>query len=337
MSGAAYTLGGWFGFDTRWGFEFDAMVLGQYQRNFTMAVGPQVLSRPFFNVLTGAGDATPIAAPLGNFTQSSGNVNATVTSQWWGFNSDMQWKLFGDWNRYFSFILGYRFADLNEALNIIDTRNGFKTTAPTSSVSFFGATFGGAAAAPPNQVQVIDFFGTHNVFEGGEVGFDFEYHYRRWVLNWAARLGIGVTHEILNIQGFSSLTVTAGATPNVVPGGLLAVASNIGKSSQDQFALMPESKLQLGYQLTRNVEIGIGYDFQYLSRVIRPFDQIDLNVNPNQIPTSFGGNANAAAGTNGGAAGAFGAANAAPVRPIRPFTQSDFFAQGIDVMLNFHY
>jgi hypothetical protein len=332
-SGGRWTLGYWFGFDTRWGWDFTGMVLGRNNQNYNITTGPQVLSRPFFNVATGLGDATPVAAPFGNNTQSSGQVNINLNSQFWGFDTNMKWKLWGDWDWYIGFMLGYRFADLSECMNIATRRFNFRTGAPgPATADFNGQLF--TAGTNLNEIDVTDFFGTHNVFQGGQVGFDFEYAYRRWIFSGFAKCGIGVTHEILNIQGNSALITTPGGTPNVVPGGLLAVASNIGKSSMDQFAVLPEGKLQLGYRVFRNLTISLGYDFEYLSRVIRPLDQIDINVNPNQVPTSFGvppGGANVQNGSG------FGAANGAPANPFRTFTQSDFFAHGADVMLTFHY
>src|SRR5262249_27227243 len=223
-----------------------------------------------------------------------------------------------------------RFADLSESLNIATRRFGFRAGA---TADFNGQLF--TAPGTLNEIDVTDFFGTHNVFQGGQVGFDFEYAYHRWVFSGFAKCGIGVTHEILNIQGNSALITTAGAAANVVPGGLLAVASNIGSSSTNQFAVMPEGKLQLGYRIFRNITVSVGYDFEYLSRVIRPFDQIDIGVNPKQVPTSFG---TPPGGANLQNVAGFGAATPGIAeRPFRTFTQSDFFAHGADVMLTFHY
>ncbi|HLW65764.1 MAG TPA: BBP7 family outer membrane beta-barrel protein [Gemmataceae bacterium] len=329
-SGARWSIGYWFDFDTRWGWDFTGMVLGRYSQNYSVATGPQVLSRPFFNVFTGLGDATPVAAPLGNNTQSSGQINVNLNSQLWGFDSNMKWKLFGDWDRYFGVMLGYRFADLSESLNIATRRFGFRQGA---TADFFGQLF--TAPGTLNEIDVTDFFGTHNVFQGGQVGFDFQYAYQRWLFSGYAKCGIGVTHEILNIQGNSALIPTAGATPNVAQGGLLATASNIGVSTLNQFAVMPEGNLQLGYRIARNFTISLGYDFEYLSRVIRPLDQVNINVNPNQVPTSFGVPPAGSTIVQNGSG--FGLANGAPVNPVRTFTQSDFFAHGADVMLTFHY
>ncbi|HEV3145907.1 MAG TPA: BBP7 family outer membrane beta-barrel protein [Gemmataceae bacterium] len=328
-SGGRWTVGYWFPFDTRWGWDFTGMVLGRYTNTYAIATGPQVLSRPFFNVVTGLGDATPVAAPTGNNTASSGQVNIAINSMLWGFDSNLHWKLFGEWNRYLGFMLGYRFADLNESMNIATRRFGF---AAGTTADFAGQLF--TAPATLTEIDVTDFFGTHNVFQGGQVGVDFQYQYRRWVLTGFAKLGIGVTHEILNIQGNSALIAAAGSTPNVVPGGLLAVASNIGRSNLDQFALMPEGKLELGYRIFRNLTVSLGYDFEYLSRVIRPLDQVDINVNPNQVPTSFGA---PPGGANVQNFAGYGAVTAAAERPFRVFNQTDFFAHGADVMLTFHY
>ena len=60
--------------------------------------------------------------------------------------------------------------------------------------------------------------------------------------------------------------------------------SNIGKYTNDEFAVVPEIGLRVGAQLTDRVRAFVGYNFIYWSSVARAGDQIDLRVNPNLIP-----------------------------------------------------
>src|SRR5437660_73484 len=107
-------------------------------------------------------------------------------------------------------------------------------------------------------------------------------------------------------------------TPAVTgAGGLLAQASNSGKRSHEEFCMIPEAELRLGVALCRNVRLSAGYNILYLSRVVRPGDQVDLGVNTNQLPTFVGGVA--VPGTLGGG----------PARPAPLFQQSDFWAHGL--------
>jgi hypothetical protein len=49
----------------------------------------------------------------------------------------------------------------------------------------------------------------------------------------------------------------------------------IGHYAQDRFAVAPELRLNVGYQFTPFIRGTIGYDFTYLSSVLRPGNQID--------------------------------------------------------------
>ncbi len=83
--------------------------------------------------------------------------------------------------------------------------------------------------------------------------------------------------------------------------------SNIGTYHHAiQFAYVPQLELKLGYYLTSNLRLTVGYDLIYWSRVARPGEQISTSVNPN--PTS------------GGTAG-----------PLFTFHESDLWIQGVSL------
>jgi hypothetical protein len=106
----------------------------------------------------------------------------------------------------------------------------------------------------------------------------------------------------------------AGQTP--APGGFLALPTNMGHFDRDHFAVVPEFGLHFGYQVTDHVRAFAGYTFLYWDNVVRPGNQIDLTVNPSQVPphTLVG----------------------AP-RPAFAFQGSDFWAQGLDFGLEFRF
>src|SRR5204862_492234 len=70
-------------------------------------------------------------------------------------------------------------------------------------------------------------------------------------------------------------------------GGLLALPSNIGRYSRDRFAVLPEASINLGYQVTPWLRATAGYTFLYCSNVVRPGDQVNLAVNPTQLPSNL--------------------------------------------------
>ncbi len=85
-----------------------------------------------------------------------------------------------------------------------------------------------------------------------------------------------------------------------------------------RFAVVPELGLNLGYQFTPVIRGFVGYNFIYWSDVVRPGQQIDLNVNRTFQP--------------GSAIPRTGA-----TVPGFPFTGTDFWAQGLTVGLEFRF
>ena len=52
----------------------------------------------------------------------------------------------------------------------------------------------------------------------------------------------------------------------------------------NQFSVVPELGLTLGYDFSPQLRATIGYDLVYWNTVARPGDQIDLNIDPRQFP-----------------------------------------------------
>ena len=127
---------------------------------------------------------------------------------------------------------------------------------------------------------MADSFQTRNNYYMGQVGLQGQWRHNRWSLQGSAKIGIGEVHETSVINGSSTLFLTATSTPNTVPGGLLALSSNIGRVRNDWFVYAPEASLQLGYRLFHMTDVVVGYTFTYLSRAIRPGTQFDPVVNP---------------------------------------------------------
>ena len=91
-------------------------------------------------------------------------------------------------------------------------------------------------------------------------------------------MAIGLSHETLDVQGtFVDYGTTSYATTRG-PYGTFAMPANEGRFSRDNFAVVPEVQLKLGYAITPNTRLTIGYDALYDSNVIRPGDQISHNV-----------------------------------------------------------
>jgi hypothetical protein len=86
---------------------------------------------------------------------------------------------------------------------------------------------------------------------------------------------------------------------------------------------MPEVGVNVGYQVTTHLRVFAGYNFLYLSNVIRPGDAIDPLVDAARIPNfPLPGNPAPLAGIT---------------RPSPLVRTSDFWAQGISFGLQFNW
>lgn len=101
---------------------------------------------------------------------------------------------------------------------------------------------------------------TENAFHGAAVGLAWERQFDRLTVSGRTAVAIGGTRRTTEINGFTATGV-----------GRARAAGN-------EFSVVPEAGLKLGYQLTENVRGYAGYEFQYWSGVRRVGDQLDLRT-----------------------------------------------------------
>ncbi len=260
-----------------------------------------VLARPFFNV----NNNTEFAELVGFPGISTGHITISTPSSLWGVDSNLRCNLCMTCDHRFDVFVGIRYLNLFEGLNIQEVIQG-----------------SAAAPAPFTNAltTVTDSFTTHNQFYGGQIGFDSEWKRGQWSLDLRGKLALGATEQQVNINGIETITPPGGAT-STFNGGLLALPSNIGNHSKTEFSVVPEVGLTLGYQLTSTIRLYAGYNFLYWTNVVRPGEQIDRNLDVTQIP-----NFNIA-----------GAKPISPSTPNVPFQQSNYWAQGIMIGIEFRY
>jgi hypothetical protein len=272
-----------------------------------------VLARPFFNVNIGAQDreltATPGLLP-GDLLKLTGNVRVDNFTELQGAELNVRKYLCGNCRYSLYGLAGFRYLDLHEGLSI------------TENVVSHAAVGGTTVFDPGNLIVVNDAFNTRNRFYGGQVGLDGELRRGRWFLGGRLQVAVGATQQTIDINGSQTVTTPAGGRSTFV-GGLLALPSNIGTSTQNRFSVVPQVGLKVGYNLTDNLRVFACYDFLYWTNVVRPGDQIDTNLNVTQIP-------------NFGTSPAF-APPSNIVRPIVPFATSSYFAHGFSAGLEWRY
>jgi hypothetical protein len=313
-SGGRFTAGWNFDPCGTCGIEASGFFLGSKTDNFvaTSAQFP-VLARPFFNVNTGMQDRELTASPgllPGDFFKLQGAITVNNFTDLWGIEVNYRRLLCSDCNYSVSGLVGFRYLDLHEGLDI------------TENVLSQQAVPGFPIFNPGNQIVVADSFHTRNKFYGGQLGLDGEYYRGRWFVGGRVQVGLGATHETIDIAG-SQTVITPAGQRTTFNGGLLALPSNSGNFSQNKFAVVPQVGVKLGYNITDNVRVFAGYDFLYWSNVVRPGDQIDTNLNVSQIP-NFGNNPLFVPPSN-------------IVRPVVPFRTTSFYAHGVSAGIEVRY
>jgi hypothetical protein len=166
---------------------------------------------------------------------------------------------------------------------------------------------------------ILDEFRTRNQFMGAQLGFQTQLDNGRMFCRLRGSLGVGFTHQEVTIFGNTTITSPDGAVATF-PGGVLAQPTNGGHFTHDEVALLPEGEITFGLHLTTCIDFVVGYNFLYWSDVIRPGDAVDRTINPTQLQTSIRGT-----GLTG------------PARPAFTWHDSDFWAQGVNVGMQFHF
>jgi hypothetical protein len=218
---------------------------------------------------------------------------------------------------------GIRFLDLRENIGLSQRSNilpGGFVGLPGGALSLLQGGIAGPAPGilAPNTVQVNDLFKTRNEFYSAQIGFKAEVQRGDAFAQLTGKVALGINHEVLEINGQTAFS--PGGPSNTPNGGLLAVASNSGKITKNEFAAVPEVGVQAGYYLTPHIRGHVGFDFLYWTDALRPGEQIDRVINRAFVPTSS----------------LFGAAGG-PLRPDVPFKGSEFWAYGFDVGIDFTY
>lgn len=312
-SGARFTAGWWADCDHTLGFEASYFFFPTQTKTASISstggTGTPVIARPFLNATTGVEsaelDAFPGVLAGGKVVQTKSFLN--------GVNGDAILNLTGCNECYrVALVGGFEYLELDESLNIAETTTvlpGITSILPTTPFPFM----------PGNIISVADRFATRSAFYGGQIGIDGEWHSGGLSIGAFANIGLGDTHNIVDINGSTNVTTPAGAVTHY-NSGLLALSSNIGHYSQDKFSVVPDIGVNVGYNVTQRFRVFVGYELLYWTDVVRPGNQIDRTLNTSLVPTST----------------TF-APGSAPALPRFAFNNSDFWAQGITFGVEFDY
>lgn len=265
---------------------------------------PLPLARPIVDPATGANSAITIISP----GTSTGSIQVRSDSRLWGTEANLAVNVVTNDRIRADLIGGARYLDLTENLGIVQDIQG----SAGGNVTFIGLP-----VAAGTTVEGADRFYARDQFVGGQVGTRVQVLCCDClIVSLVTMMALGPTHEVVDVAGNTKLL---GSTLTV-PGGLLALPTNIGRQTHDEFAFIPQLGLTLAYRAGQHCRFSLGYDFLYWSRVVRPGDQINAVVNVTQAPSSA----------------SFGPLTG-PAQPAPFFRQTDFWAQGLHLGLEVSY
>jgi hypothetical protein len=260
------------------GIEGDYFMLEDGNDSFFVnsTTGNPILARPFYNVLTGLESSVLVAYPTAaNGVVHRGSIavdtstafngagargiinlgcnNGCGTNWWNGCPQPTMGRV--------DLIVGYRYLRLDDSINIVEN----------------------STLNPGGAFNIRDQFDADNTFNGFDIGTQLKHQRGCWSFELLSKIALGNTRSRVNIDGSTTITPAGGAAQQFV-GGILAQRTNIGEYQQDEFAVVPELGLTVGYQLNPCWKLTAGYTWLYWSRVARAGDQIDRNLNPDLFP-----------------------------------------------------
>ena len=291
-------LNGGFWLNDNLGIEGSFFSLFQRSITFNAASngnGYPVIARPVIDVYSGMESSYVDSYP----GLLAGSNTTTFSSVLRGFELNLTTRAVEVDDLSVDAFLGYRQLNLNESLVMQDN-----LAALQSGV----LTFAGGPADPPTSVADFDSFVASSNFYGPQIGTRTIWDFNRWNVSLLGKLAMGMSQQLVTINGATTLN-TPGAASVTTPGGILAQNTNIGRYFSDQFAVVPEFGVNLGFLMTPWMQLKFGYTFLLLSSAARPGEQIDRRVNANNVPTDTN------YGTPGGPACRLSALSTASIGP----------------------
>jgi hypothetical protein len=298
FSGGRVSAGGWLA-ERSIGLEGSGFLLERRSAGFAAAsdaTGQPPLYVPAFNTFLNRQDRLLVSDPLTGF---AGGVALSSAVRLWGAEVNGVVAARPRPGVEVQFLAGFRYLDLMESFQLQNTTQDL----------ILG-----------NTTVINDRFDTRNQFYGGQLGTRLGLVRDRLSADVGASVALGSVHQVVGIQGSSTQFGPGAVTPGSFESGFFAQPSNIGRRTEDRFAVVPEVRVGVGYDFLPGVRAFVGYDWLYWSSVVRPGSQIDRQLDQGQNPILRGPEP---AGPG--------------VRPAPQFNRTDFWAQGLTFGLLLRY
>ena len=223
----------------------------------------EILARPYFDINSGIETASLVNYASGAL--ATGSIEVTTGASLLGsdFYLRQSWCQVG--RACVDLVTGYQFTRIDESLNI-HSNSTHITQSGTATL------------------ELTDQFETRNSFHGGQMGLMSEAEGTCWSLTVLAKVGLGNTHQVVNVRGNRVITVPGGS-PSTEARGLLAQDSNSGVHENNQFTVVPELNLRYTQHISECVDLSIGYSYIYWSNVVQPGSQVSRIIDDNPSGT----------------------------------------------------
>ena len=220
------------------------------------SLGSPILARYYMNANNSETNAVPFSnmVPFPGYSGSLSSVS-TINSVWSG-DASLRWNGFTYLAQSSDWLFGFRYFGFRERLDIIGTSN----------------------YADGSKLTVADHFATSNNFYGGQVGISS--HFGRWYgvsIDSTFKFAMGDVDQRVVIQGYNTMTSAAGGS-NTQATGLFAQSSNSGVYERGRFAVIPQVNVNINYHITQRCALTLGYNFMYISSVVRPASQLPTTI-----------------------------------------------------------
>jgi hypothetical protein len=284
--GGRFLAGVWLDSDQRFGLDSSIFFLERRSLSFNSTTGNSVnqflVNFPFSSsifvvtptqvatngaITTTTQSSQSQSLPTFVVRQTTASLTGTTSTATWGAELNARSKCEG--LRAVDCLLGFRYLDFHEDLEIRDSVQFFQ---PPGFTDLNGLGLPLNTNLPTNlNFNSLDTIRTFNHFYGAQIGYDVDTTVGRFTLGSRGKVALGAMQQTVDIGSSSTL-----ANGQQGPGGLLSSPLDVGKHDRYRIAVVPEVDFKVGYRITPNVSAYIGYDFLYISSVVRPGEQTAL-------------------------------------------------------------
>ena len=243
---------------------------------------------------------TTVTSPIFLATTTTANLAGQLSSETWGAEVNARCEVCSFGCLRIDAVGGLRYFDLDERLSTVENINlngvpSVTITPPAGTTNALPSAITLPATSAFNGT-IADLIDVHNRFYGAQAGFDYDWRVAGGVfISGFTKIAIGDMRDTFSLRGLTQQVIPSGSA--VVPPGLATTAGGqfVGPDDNnttrhyDRVCFMPEFDINLGYYITDNIRVFVGYDYLYISALARPADQLTQAAGSSALAIATGG------------------------------------------------